>query len=114
MVILNGKKFAETDSEFTDSLFDKEGGTCVGYIKGNKKTATILNMQKKKVGVITCHRVMAKATKLSDILKDPNAKGYSYSYGDIDIVGRYESYRQEVEDIDKVIDKYNLKNIASL
>ena len=108
MLVLNGKKLAETENEFIGSLFES-GGTCVGYVKYNKCSVTILNHQKKKVGVINRHGVLCKATKLSEIHKDKTSKGYWYSYGDIDIIGHYESYMQYVNEMQGVLDSLNIK-----
>ena len=80
MLILNNKKLARNDKEFINSLFHT-GGSCSGYYKVNKKSISILDMQKNKVGVII-NGVIGKATKLD------NGK-YWYSYGDIDILGEY-------------------------
>ena len=91
MIILNGKKFAKNDKEFTNSLFET-GGTCDGYYKVTKNKIFILDVNKKIVGVITKNKVMAKATKLE------NGK-YWYSYGDISIIGEYENMAQQYEDI---------------
>ena len=99
MIILNGKKFAENEEEFINSLF-QQGGTCVGYIKPYKKTIAILDHQKNKVGVITCNKVMARADKQN--------KGYWYSYGDIDIVGRYDSYAQQCDEIEATLDHFRI------
>jgi len=88
MITLNGKKLAESESEFMDSLF-QSGGTCVGYAKRNKKSVTILDMQRNKVGMINAHGVLCAATKLD------NGKTW-YSYATIKIIGEYQSYMQEV------------------
>lgn len=99
MIELNGKKFALNNKEFTDSLFHKSGGTCVGYYKVNKKTISLMDHNREKVGVITCHKVLARATK------QDNGK-YWYSYGDIDIIGKYDSYMKESEEIQALVYKY--------
>ena len=95
MIKLNGKKFAASDTEFTNSLFEN-GGTCVGYYKRLQSKIKLFDMQKVLVGVITKHKVMAKASKLD------NGK-YWYSYGDIDLVGKYPSYLEHMKDIDKAL-----------
>ena len=81
MIILNDKKFARDDNEFTSSLF-ASGGTCVGYYKRLQNKIKLFDMQKELIGVITKSGVLAKASKLA------NGK-YWYSYGDIDIIGDY-------------------------
>jgi len=87
---MNGKQFAETTSEFTDSLF-KQGGTCVGYAKRNKRSITLLNMQRIKIGVINRHGVLCCATKLAD-------GRYWYSYATIPEIGEYVSYSKGVNE----------------
>jgi hypothetical protein len=86
MIILNGKKFAETEQEFTESLFEPDG-TCVGYAKRNKSSVTLKNPQKEKVGVINKWGVLCCATRMDD-------GKWWYSYADISEVGRYEYARQ--------------------
>lgn len=90
MIILNSKKFAEKESEFTDSLF-QSGGTCVGYAKRNKASITLLDHQKNKIGVINKHGVLCSATQLD------NGK-YWYSFATIPQIGEYESYIQSVNE----------------
>jgi hypothetical protein len=97
MIILNGKKLAESEKEFTESLFSKSG-TCVGYAKRNKKSVTIMNAQKEKVGAINRHGVLCSA------MKTENSKtGWWYSFEDIDIIGKYESYLQCVEECQQAL-----------
>ncbi len=95
MITLNNKKFAENEKEFTDSLFEG-GGTCVGYARINKKTISILNIQKEKIGVITIHKVLLSATKL-------DSKKWWYSFATIKEIGEYNSYSQEIKDIDNAL-----------
>ena len=89
MLILNGKRFAANDKEFIDSLFTGST-TCVGYYRVNKKSISIMDQQKNKVGVIA-NNVLATATK--------QGKGYWYCYATPDIVGEYSSHMQEVEEV---------------
>ena len=92
MIILNGKAFAESDSEFTDSLFNPiNGHTCTGYDKRLKRQIKLLDHQKNLIGVINKYGALVKATK--------RPKGYWYSYGDIDQIGRYESVVKLSNDI---------------
>ena len=49
MFILNGKKFAKNDKEFTNSLFEA-GGTCVGYYKKTSSGVVLMDMQKTVIG----------------------------------------------------------------
>ena len=51
MIELNGKKFAENDKEFANSLFES-GSTCVGYAKRLKRQIQLMDHQKNKIGVI--------------------------------------------------------------
>lgn len=95
MVTLNGKMFAETDKEFIDSLF-LNGGTCVGYAKRNKKSVTLLNMQKEKIGVINQYGVLCCATK------QPDGK-YWYSHATIKEIGEYSSYMRKVEECRAIV-----------
>lgn len=97
MITLNGKKFAETQSEFIDSLFDS-GGTCVGFAKRNKKSVTLFDHQNNKIGVINSQGVLCAATKLD------NGR-YWYSHADIPEIGRYESYMQQVNECRELVGK---------
>ena len=97
MIELIGKKFAESEKEFIDSLF-KTGGTCAGYAKRNRESVTLKNMQGLKIGVINKHGVLCKAAKLDD-------GKWWYSYGTIDEVGEYESYMQSVEEPRKILEQ---------
>jgi len=90
MIILNGKKFAESEDEFTSSLFES-GGTCVGYARKNKCSVTLYNMQHEKIGVINKHGCLCKATK-----KDCGR--WWYSFATIEEVGEYTSYMQAQDD----------------
>lgn len=85
MITLNGKNFAETDSEFSSH-------NCVGFAKRNSKSITLTDKNKNKIGVINCHGVLCRADKLDN-------GSWWYSYGDIDLIGRYDSYMQEREEI---------------
>jgi len=89
MLTLNGKRFAENENEFIDSLFHA-GGTCVGYARKNKLSIVLLDHNKARVGVINRHGVLCRADKRDG--------AYWYCYGDIDIIGRYESYIQQVNE----------------
>ncbi len=95
MIILNGKKFAENENEFTDSLFETDG-TCVGYAKKNKVSVTLSDYNHKKVGIINNHSVLCNCLMV-------NGKPW-YTHADIDIIGRYESNRQEREELHAIID----------
>lgn len=101
MLILNGKKFAENEKEFTDSLFST-GETCVGYVKPYKRQAILLDHQKNRIGAITCHRCLLCATKASD-------GKYWYSFADIKAIGKYEKYSEQCDDIDEALRKFGIK-----
>jgi|GEM_PF-1275828 len=97
MITLNGKKLALNDKEFTDSLF-KKGGTCVGYYNVNKRTITLMDSAKKKVGFIANGDggiVMGQATKLD------NGKWW-YTYGNPSIIGEYEILSQEYDEVREI------------
>ena len=91
MVIINGKKFVENDAEFIDSLF-APGGTCVGYVRANKRSITLMDMQQQKVGAITRYGVLACATKL-------DGGQWWYTHATIGIIGEHASYMREQDDI---------------
>jgi hypothetical protein len=95
MITLNGKKFALNEKEMVNSLF-QPGGTCVGFYKVNKRSVTIQDHNHNKVGMVTIHRVLVKATK-------HDGDRYWYSYGDIDIIGKFDTYSNECRDIDCVV-----------
>jgi hypothetical protein len=94
MITINNKKFAENENEFIESLFTSQ--TCVGYARINKKSISILNIQKEKVGVITSNKVLGTAKKLD------NGK-YWYSYGIPTIIGEFSSYKSQCEEIENIV-----------
>jgi len=96
MITLNGKKFAENENEFKNSLF-ASGGTCSGYYKRLKNKVKLFNIQMELIGVITKYKVLAKATKLEN-------GSYWYSYGDIDIIGAYTNESRRYADIDAILE----------
>jgi hypothetical protein len=98
MLTLNGKKFAKDENEMQNSLFNT-GGTCVGYYRVNKKSITIMDHQKKKVGVI-CNTVLGSARKVEGI--------WHYFYMTPDIVGKYPSYIAERKELEGITRKYSL------
>ena len=95
MIILNGNKFASNDNEFTDSLF-QQGGTCVGYYKRLKDSVVLQDHNRNKVGVVNKHGVLCCATK------QENGK-YWYSFAPVKLVGEYESYMAEVEELEALM-----------
>ena len=98
MLIINGKKFAQNKDEFTSSLF-KRGGTCIGFYKVNKKSITLMDMQKNKVGTIA-NKVLGCATKQDD-------GKYWYSYADIPLLGAYNRTLIRAE-VDTIYSQYDL------
>ena len=90
MITLNGKKLAETEDEFINSLFET-GGTCVGYAKRFKRKIDIMDARKNKVGVINQELVLGTATKVKD--------GYWYSYADPKLIGEYKSYVKQMDEL---------------
>ena len=95
MIILNGKKFAESEGEFINSLFST-GSTCIGYARRNQKSITLLSHKKEKIGVINRHGVLCCATKQAD-------GKFWYSHADIPEIGRYNSHTQEVDECREAI-----------
>ena len=98
MLVINGKKFAVNDKEFTDSLFHR-GGTCVGFYKVMKNEIKLYNLQNVQIGVITKkEKVLGKCTILE------NGKKW-YSYGTIKEIGEHESYVKYREEIENIVNK---------
>lgn len=100
MIILNGKKFARNEKEFTDSLFEKEG-TCCGYYRPYKNQVSLFDHNKNKIGAVTRSKVLALATR------QDNGK-YWYSYGDIPLIGEFSSYSEQCKQVDAIVYKYLL------
>lgn len=100
MLILNGKKFAKNEDEFTSSLFET-GGTCVGYYKANKKSITLKNMQKEKIGVINQYGCLLHASK--------QEKGYWYSFMDIPEIGEYKNIVDQYDETGKALKENNIQ-----
>jgi len=98
MITLNGKKFAENDNEITESLFET-GGTCVGYAKRYSRRINLFDLQHTKVGVINRECVLGCASIV-------NGRWW-YSYADIDLVGKYESYMQERNELESLATRYD-------
>ena len=96
MIILNDKKFAVNDTEFTNSLFEV-GGTCVGYYKKNRKSIYLMDHQKNRVGVINKELVLGTATIQED-------GAYWYSYATPSLIGEYDTYSSQRQN---VLNTYN-------
>ena len=81
MITLNKIKFAESEKEMINSLF--EGiATCSGYAKRLKHSIKLFNLQHELIGVINEHGTLVKATLLD------NGK-YWYTLADIPLIGEY-------------------------
>lgn len=52
MIEINGKAFARTDKEFTESLF-RPSGTCAGFYRIRKNSVLFLDMQKQPFAHLT-------------------------------------------------------------
>lgn len=89
MITLNGKKFLKVD----------EAGECDGYYRVYPKQITLLDKSKQKIGVITKNKVLACAVKQDD-------GKWWYSYADIPLIGRHESYLKQCEEIQKALDDH--------
>jgi hypothetical protein len=100
MITLNNKKFAKTENEFINSLFNT-GGTCVGYYKPLKKRIKLLDPNKKEIGSINAYGVLGACTLVE-------GKKW-YSYGTPSIIGDYKSYIKENEEIEEALKLNNIK-----
>lgn len=98
MITLNGKKFARNDREFTSSLFSP-GGTCVGYYRPSRRCVVLMDMHKRRIGIINADGCLAKATKLD------NGR-YWYSYATPALIGEYASHGQECDEVRAVVREY--------
>lgn len=79
MITINKAKFAESESEFVDSLF-KSDTTCNGYAKRTKRSVKLYDHNKDLIGVVNKWGCILKATKI-----DTNKTWYSY--GDVPGIG---------------------------
>ena len=91
MIELNGKLFAESESEFTDSLFTN-GSTCVGYAKRLKRQIKLFDHQRNLIGMINKHGVLCGVCHLPD-------GDIVYGPAVIDIIGRFESMSDETDQV---------------
>jgi hypothetical protein len=91
MVIINNKKFAETDREYIDALF-MPGGTCVGFAKRARRTIKFYDTQKNIKGVVNQEAVLGSACQL-------DTKKVWYSYGEPKIIGTFSDYATQREAI---------------
>jgi hypothetical protein len=60
MKVINGIKFAETNQEFTSSLF-QTGGTCSGFIKCLKRRVYLYDASHNPIGIINKYGVAVEA-----------------------------------------------------
>lgn len=74
MITLNNKKFAESEKEFTESLFTS-GGTCSGYAKKYKRHIKIYDVTYTLIAEINRYGCICKANLQSD-------GSIWYNYGD--------------------------------
>jgi hypothetical protein len=96
MIELNGKKFIANRDEL------KANPDSVGFYRVNRRTVSIQDLDRKKVGVITSRRVLACATQHND-------GRWWYSHATIELIGEYESYRKENKEILAVLKRFNIK-----
>ncbi len=99
MIFLNGKCFAANEAEFKSCLFEPHHD-CVGYYRVNKKSITLKDHNKIKIGVI-CNLVCAAAVKLD------NGKWF-YSYSKPALIGEWPSYSDQQEEISAITSEFNL------
>lgn len=89
MIVLNGKKFAENEKEFTGSLFSPDG-TCVGYAKRFRRRIYLTDIHKNRIGGVV-NNVLFSAHKMDD-------GKFWYNYETPKILGEY-NFRQETNDV---------------
>jgi hypothetical protein len=92
MIILNGKKFAESEEEFTSSLFET-GGTCVGYAKRFKRKIDLFDHNNKLIGGINKWGTLYTANKLITgetyyHAWPPTVIGKDYQFSELDRITR--------------------------
>ena len=104
MIILNGQKFASNDNEFTSSLFTEK--TCNGFYKVNKSSITLQDIQRNKIGVINKYGVLCHARKL-------DTGKWWYSFCTIKLVGAWQSYMTEVNELKQALLDNKIQFVAS-
>lgn len=102
MIVINNKKFAKNDAEFTETLFHADG-TAIGYYKVSKKDIKFYDHNHEIIGFL-CNNVLGKARKLH------NGK-VCYCYCNIEKIGEFESYTEEKRQIEELTKRFNLKVI---
>ncbi len=98
MIKLNGKKFAANKKEL------QAYPDCVGFYRVNRRSVSIQNLNKEKVGVITYHGVLASAKKLEG--------EWWYSHAAVELVGEYDSYTRESTEVHAILKRFNIKKIS--
>ena len=83
MIIINGYKFAETESEITDSLF-QSGGTISGIAKRTKRKIMFYDMQNQPIAFVNQYGVVGSARFLNQrelsLIKGDSKEKIWYSY----------------------------------
>lgn len=100
MILLNNRKFAATEKEFINSLFES-GGTCSGFYKPMKNRIRLFNPQKVEIGSVTCYGILAKCSILKDGKK-------WYSYGTVEEVGEFKSIIEESKQINSLLKEFKI------
>jgi hypothetical protein len=100
MITLNYKKFAANGKEMIDSLFTGKS-TCVGYYRAHKKSISLFDHQRNKIGIIT-NNVLGSARKLEN-------GQYWYSYGTPTLIGEYNSFKAYTDEIQAITKQFNLQ-----
>ena len=77
MVQVNGYKYAETEGEFIDSLFDGKY-TCYGYAKRFKRKIMFYNKDYKAIACINKYGCLCGVNEFKD--EGTGKKGYLYYY----------------------------------
>ena len=92
MITFNNKNFIllSDKSKYKDHEY-------VGFYRPYKKSISLFNKNKEKIGAVTKNKVLLSALKVEG--------GYWYSFATIGLIGEYSSYRQECEDIEKALEK---------
>ena len=83
MIILNGSKFSENETEVTENI--------KGYAKRLSRQIKLFNLKNELIGVINREGVLCCATKIEN--------AYWYSHADIKEIGDWKSYMNKIETI---------------
>jgi len=94
VITLNSKIFADNKKSFNPEVQ-------TGYCKPLKRHIKLFNANNEFIGAITCHKVLALATR-----QDSGA--YWFSYGDIKEIGKYDKYSRQSEDINNALRYFNV------